>query len=325
VLARILAEMPAVTDERVLVGFDHADDAAVYLLEPGRAIVQTVDFFTPVVDDPRVYGRIAAANAVSDVYAMGGRPLFALSVLAFPEGVVDESVVVEIVQGGAEKLREAGIPVLGGHSVQDQELKFGYCVTGEVNPNRLWTNAGARPGDALILTKPIGTGIITTGVKFGKTPADVLQQAVAVMEELNRTAAETLADFEVHAATDITGCGLAGHAWEMARASRATLSFDARLVPVLPGVPELARKGMLPGGIQSNRAFVGDHVSWNGVSEILQQILFDPQTSGGLLVCCAPAQAMAAVEALHGKSVQAVLVGEVKPGAGAAGRLEFRA
>ena len=182
-----------------------------------------------------------------------------------------------------------------------------------------------RPGDALILTKPIGTGIITTGVKFGKTPADVLQQAVAVMEELNRTAAETLADFEVHAATDITGCGLAGHAWEMARASRATLSFDARLVPVLPGVPELARKGMLPGGIQSNRAFVGDHVSWNGVSEILQQILFDPQTSGGLLVCCAPAQAMAAVEALHGKSVQAVLVGEVKPGAGAAGRLEFRA
>ncbi len=316
--------MPAVTDKRVLVGFDHADDAAVYLLEPGRAIVQTVDFFTPVVDEPALYGKIAAANAVSDVYAMGGRPLFALSVLCFPDGVVDESVIVEIIQGGAEKLQEAGIPVVGGHSVQDQELKFGYCVTGEVNPDRVWTNAGARPADALILTKPLGTGIITTGVKYGKTTPEVLQQAVSVMLELNRAAAETLADYDVHAATDITGCGLAGHAWEMARASRVTLSFDAKAVPVLPGTQELARKGMLPGGIQANRAFIGSRVSWSGVSETLQQILLDPQTSGGLLVSCPLDQTDAAVNRLREKGVAARVVGEVKPDATGGGFLEFR-
>jgi selenide, water dikinase len=300
------------SDPRVLVGFDHADDAAVYLFEPGRAIIQTVDFFTPVVDDPAAYGRIAAANAVSDVYAMGGRPLFALSILGYPDGVLEEDIVIEIVRGGAQKLQEAGIPVVGGHSVQDQEIKFGYCVTGEVDPGRVWTNAGARPGDRLILTKPLGTGIISTGVKYGKTTEAVLQQAVAVMEMLNRTAAEVLAGFEVHAATDVTGCGLAGHAFEMARASRAKLEFQSSALPLLPGVRELAAQGMLPGGILSNRSFIGGAVRWNSTPETLQQIVLDPQTSGGLLASCSPDALEPALASLRERGVEAQAVGHVE-------------
>lgn len=311
-------------DERVLVGFDHADDAAVYLFEPGRAIVQTVDFFTPVVDDPASYGRIAAANAISDVYAMGGRPLFALSVLGFPDGVLEESVVIEIVRGGALKMREAGIPVVGGHSVQDQEIKFGYCVTGEVDPAKVWTNAGARPGDRLLLTKPIGTGIITTGVKFGKTPGDILARAVEVMETLNRTAAEVLQGFDVRGVTDVTGCGLAGHAYEMARASRARLVFETQAIPLLPGVREIAAKRMLPGGIMSNRAFVGAAVRWHDTRELDQQIFLDPQTSGGLLAACSGTDADAALDALRSNGVMAEAVGWVEAVGEGDVLLEFR-
>jgi selenide, water dikinase len=268
-----------------MVGFENADDAGVYVLSEEQALVQTVDFFTPVVDDPDVYGQIAAANALSDVYAMGARPLFALSVVGFaPGGGVDEEVLASILRGGSRKMAEARVPVIGGHSVQDPEIKVGYCVTGTVDPRRVWKNAGARPGDVLFLTKPLGTGIITTGVKFGKTPPAVLDEAVAVMLELSAAAQEAVLDLAVHGATDVTGYGLVGHAFEMARASDATLLIEAAAVPIIEGTAELARKGMLPGGILSNEAYAGSAVAWGSVEAPLRQILLDPQTSGGLLL-----------------------------------------
>jgi selenide, water dikinase len=299
VLARVLADLEVYKDPRVMVGFETADDAGVYLLNEDLALVQTVDFFTPVVDDPHDYGRIAAANALSDIYAMGARPIFALSVVGFaPGGDVDEEVLAAVLRGGAGKMSEARVPVIGGHSVQDPEMKIGYCVTGTVDPRRVWTNAGARPGDVLFLTKPLGTGIITTGVKYGKTPRAVLDRAVGVMLELNSAAQEAVLDLGVHGATDVTGYGLVGHAFEMARASGATLSIEAAAVPLIDGVAPLARKGMLPGGILSNEAYAGSAVDWGGVAEPLRQILLDPQTSGGLLLAVDPADAETAAERL---------------------------
>ena len=308
-LVPILAELPLYADANVLVGFDMADDAGVYLLGPDSALVQTIDFFTPIVDDPTIYGQIAAANALSDVYAMGGRPIFALSVVGFPSGTVDNEVLGEILRGGAQKMVEARVPVIGGHSVQDPEMKFGYAVTGLVHPDRIWTNHGAKPGDDLYLTKPIGSGIVTTGVKFGKTPEAVLEEAVATMLELNGVVAEALSGADVHSATDVTGYGLAGHAWELARASGVTLVLETQAVPLLGGVLELARKGMLPGAIMTNRNYVGTEVRWDGVDELTQQIFLDPQTSGGLLLSL-PKEAAPALAALEGKAHR---IGKVEP------------
>lgn len=271
-------------DPNVLVGFETGDDAGVYLLDEGHVLVQTVDFFTPVVDDPYVYGQIAAANSLSDVYAMGGTPRFALSIVGFPHEKVEEEVLHEILRGGADKMREARAAIIGGHSIQDPEIKFGYCVTGVVERERLYTNSGARSGDRLILTKPLGTGIITTGIKFGKSPAAAVDEAVRWMLQLSAPVKDLMHEHEVHAVTDITGFGLLGHAYEMARASSVSLTLDAGRVPVLKGTEELADQGMLPGGIESNRRFVQDAVSWKGASTLQRQILLDPQTSGGLLI-----------------------------------------
>jgi selenide,water dikinase len=279
ILDQVLPRLPDLKDANVLVGFDTADDAGVYRLAADLALVQTVDFFTPVVDDPYTFGAIAAANALSDVYAMGGRPMTALSILAWPgSGDVDE--LEQILKGGIEKIHEAGCLLLGGHSVNDPEIKFGYAVTGKVHPDRIWTNAGARPGDVLLLTKRIGTGVISTALKRGIARAEHVEAATASMLTLNRKAAEAMEGLEVHGATDVTGFGLLGHAREMALASGVTLEIDSGNVRFLEGALEYARAGALPGGMHNNREFVASCVQ--GSSEV-DDLLYDPQTSGGLL------------------------------------------
>lgn len=310
-LEEALANIQPIADPNVLVGFEKADDAGVYRLSEDLAVVQTVDFFTPVVDDPFVYGKIAAANALSDIYAMGAKPLFALSVVGFPSGTLENSILTEILQGGTSKMNEAQVPVIGGHSVQDQELKFGYCVTGSIRPAEVLTNAGARPGDALFLTKPLGTGIITTGIKFGKASPDVAAAAISVMEELNATAASVLSRVSVHAVTDVTGFGFVGHAFEMARASQVTFQLNAAAVPILKGTSALAGKGMLPKGIQTNERYVGTTVNWGGVGQAERQILLDPQTSGGLLVSVAADAKLELIQKWQSLGVRASEVGRV--------------
>lgn len=282
-----MAQVRGHYDADVLVGYETADDAGVYRLDDKAALVQTVDFFTPIVDDPFVYGQIAAANALSDIYAMGARPRFALSLVGFPEGEMDEDVLVRILAGGAAKLEEARVAIVGGHSIKDKEVKFGYAVTGFVDPTAILTNRGARPGDRLLLTKPLGTGIIATALKNNRCPEDVLNQAVSWMLRLNEAAAACLRHHAVTAVTDVTGYGLAGHAFEMAVAGGVCLELEAAAVPLMSGLEELAAKGHIPGGVETNRAFVGESVDWGGTSNRTRQVLLDPQTSGGLLISAA--------------------------------------
>jgi selenide,water dikinase len=279
-LDQVLARIPRWANENVLVGFDTADDAGVYRLTPECALVQTVDFFTPIVDDAYTFGAIAAANALSDVYAMGGRPISALSILAWPaQGDIDE--LAEILKGGAEKIHEAGCALLGGHSVKDEEVKFGYAVTGLIHPDRIKTNAGAQVGDALIFTKRIGTGVISTALKQGIAKEADVDAAVQQMLKLNREACDAMLAFDVHGCTDVTGFGLIGHAREMALASKVTIEIDPRAVRFLPGAVEYARQGAIPGGLKNNREFASSCV--DGSSEF-DDLLYDPQTSGGLLI-----------------------------------------
>jgi selenide,water dikinase len=279
-LDQVLARIPRWANENVLVGFDTADDAGVYRLSPECALVQTVDFFTPIVDDAYTFGAIAAANALSDVYAMGGRPISALSILAWPaQGDIDE--LAEILKGGAEKIHEAGCALLGGHSVKDEEVKFGYAVTGLIHPDRIKTNAGAQVGDALIFTKRIGTGVISTALKQGIAKEADVDAAVQQMLKLNREACDAMLAFDVHGCTDVTGFGLIGHAREMALASKVTIEIDPRAVRFLPGAVEYARQGAIPGGLKNNREFAASCV--DGSSEF-DDLLYDPQTSGGLLI-----------------------------------------
>ena len=276
----MLAQIPRWANENVLVGFDTSDDAGVYKLTPECALVQTVDFFTPIVDDAYTFGAIAAANAVSDVYAMGGKPISALSILAWPaKGDVDE--LAEILKGGAEKIHEAGCALLGGHSVKDDDIKFGYAVTGTIHPERIKTNAGARAGDVLVFTKRIGTGVISTALKQGIARETDVQAAVNSMLTLNRRACEAMLAFDVHGCTDVTGFGLIGHAREMALASSVTLEIDPRKIQFLPGAEEYARQGAIPGGLHNNREFAASSVE--GSSDY-DDLLYDPQTSGGLLI-----------------------------------------
>ena len=312
-LERVLSSIDVFVDPKVIVGYEKADDAGVYSLTDDIAIVQSIDFFTPVVDDPFQYGQIAAANSLSDIYAMGGVPRFALSVVAFPAGEIDEKILADMVRGGSEKMKEARVAVIGGHSVQDREIKFGYCVTGTVNPQKVYTNAGATPGDVLVLTKPLGTGIVATGIKFGKTTARIAEDAIQWMLQLNGYVQGRLKKFAVHAVTDITGCGLMGHAYEMARASDVTVVFEANQIPVLDGVEELARKKMLPGGIESNRRYVGGSISWDEVSPLRQKILLDPQTSGGLLVSLPQEEGVRLCRELEEEGYHGRLVGRVLP------------
>jgi selenide,water dikinase len=283
----VLSDIPAPTDDRVLIDFRTADDAGVYLWEGGPALVQTVDFFTPIVDDPYTFGQIAAANAVSDIYAMGGRPLTALAIAAFPKEGLDPQTIRAIFLGGFDKLREAGVSLLGGHTVQDPEIKFGYAVTGAIDPARVLSNAGAQPGDVLFLTKPLGTGIVGTAIKFDRVEPSIAAEAVRSMQRLNRAAAEALQALPkglIHACTDVTGFGLIGHATEMARASGVTLAIDARSVPTFVGVRAMANANR-SGGMGSNQEHFGDGVRVDaGVEAALELVLYDPQTSGGLLI-----------------------------------------
>ena len=280
----MLASLPRVTNANVLVGFDTADDAGVYKLTPECALVQTVDFFTPIVDDPFTFGAIAAANSLSDVYAMGGVPVSALSILCYPaKGDLDD--LEAILKGGMEKMREAGCIVLGGHSVSDDEIKFGYAVTGTVHPERVKTNAGARAGDAFVLTKRLGTGVIGTALKRGIARDEDVRAAVDSMLTLNRRACEAMLALEVHGCTDVTGFGLIGHAREMALASGVTIEIEAAGVPFLPGAEEYARLGAIPGGLKNNREFASCAVELaRELAPEVETLLYDPQTSGGLLI-----------------------------------------
>jgi selenide,water dikinase len=312
----VLGDIPVSSDDRVLVDFRTADDAGVYRLDERRALVQTVDFFTPIVDDPIAYGRIAGANALSDVYAMGGRPLTALAVACFPKDA-ERSVLADIFRGGLQALAEAGVALLGGHTVQDQEIKFGYAVTGEVEPGRVWSNAGARPDDVLILTKPLGTGVVATAIKFNRAPEAIAAAAIESMVRLNRSAAEALSSLPqtaVHACTDITGFGLIGHATEMAKASGCVLAIDVDRVPLLPGALDLVEHNT-PGGGRTNQEFFGEGVSGGaGLDPRRLQLLYDPQTSGGLLAALAPGEATAALDALARGGVEAHPIGTVQSG-----------
>jgi selenide,water dikinase len=307
----VLGALTADTNPRVLLDYRTSDDAGVYKLDDDRALVQTVDFFTPIVDDPMAYGRIAAANALSDVYAMGGRPLTALAIAAFPKDG-DPDVLATIFRGGLIALQEAGVALLGGHTVQDAEIKFGYAVTGEVHPARVWTNAGARPGDLLLLTKPLGTGVIATAIKFDRAPGRAVECAIRSMTTLNRAAAESLAAMRsaVHACTDITGFGLIGHATEMARASGCTVEIDVNAVPVLDGALDLLEHNT-PGGARTNREHFGAGVAAMHGQSPRAQLLYDPQTSGGLLIAIAAAARSAALDALTAGGATAWVIGEV--------------
>jgi len=308
-------------DDRVLVDFRTSDDAGVYKWDETTALVQTVDFFTPVVDDPYIFGQIAAANALSDVYAMGGRPLTALAIAAFPQELVDEGIVADVFRGGFDKLREAEVVLLGGHTVQDREIKFGYAVTGIVHPARVLTNAGARPGDAVVLTKPIGTGVIATAIKHQRAPRAAVDAAVAAMVTLNRAAAgvlEALPAGAVRACTDVTGFGLIGHAAEVANASGVTVRINSAAVPLLPGALELARHNR-SGGLGTNEAFFKPGLRVEApVAEDLLALLYDPQTSGGLLVVADPAGAADLLSALRAAGVAGVRIGTIVARADAA-------
>lgn len=280
ILDQVLPLLPRVADPNLLVGFDTADDAGVYRLTPELAIVQTVDFFTPMVDDPFTFGAIAAANALSDVYAMGGKPLTALSILAWPAGhkLAD---LEAILKGGTSKIHEAGAVVVGGHSVNDPEIKFGFAVTGVIHPDKIKTNCAARPGDTLVFTKRIGTGIISTALKRGIASDAHVNGAIASMLRLNRDAAAAMDGLEVHSITDVTGFGLLGHAREMAIGSKVTIEIDASRVRFLDGAQEYAAAGAIPGGLNNNREFVESCVESAGA---VDPLLYDPQTSGGLLI-----------------------------------------
>lgn len=316
VLDLMLAGLPVQRDANLLVGFDHRDDATVYRLPSGEAIVQTVDFFTPVVDDPYDYGAIAAANSLSDVYAMNGRPLFALNICAFPKGISPD-VWREVLRGGADKAIDADVIVAGGHTIDDTEPKYGMVVTGIVNPETMWSNIGARSGDVLLLTKPLGMGILTTALKNELVTAGQITPAVDWMKTLNKHAQLALAECGIRAATDITGNGLLGHAAEVARASKVRFTISASALPVIDLALPLAEQGKVPGGTKMNRLYLGDFVKVDAsVSTALQWIMYDAQTSGGLLVCVPKERLAQAVASLQSNGVFFAEIGDVSTGEG---------
>ncbi len=311
-LSEVLRSLPAsVPSPNLLVGIDTSDDAGVYKLSDELALVQTVDFFTPIVDDPYSFGQVAAANAISDIYAMGGKPLTALNIVAFPIKTLDKSVLADILRGAGDKMKEAGITLVGGHSIDDNEPKFGLAVTGTIHPDKVRTNAGAKPGDRLILTKPIGVGILTTSIKKDKLSPEEVSRVTEVMAALNKTAAETMEPYDVHACTDVTGFGLMGHALEMAKGSGVGIRINSADVPVLPRVRELAEAGFVPGGTKNNFAHVRDSIRFaDSLDEIGQWILCDAVTSGGLLIAVAGNQAEELLGRLKQAGVEAGIIGE---------------
>jgi selenide, water dikinase len=279
-------------DPNLLVGFDKADDAGVYRLRDDLALVQTLDFFTPIVDDPFDYGRIAALNSINDVWAMGGTPVTALAITCFPKKGVDFAILQEIMRGGLSVLTENKVALVGGHSVDNEQIMFGYSVTGVIDPNKVATNAGAQPGDVIILTKPIGTGVISTGIKRAKASPGVVEESITTMLTSGKYAAEAIAKFDVKGATDVTGFALLGHAWEMACASNVTIEIDSSHVPLINGALELAAAGLMTGADKTNREYVGQDVSLNeGIDPNNIKLFFDPQTAGGLLLAIAEVKA----------------------------------
>jgi selenide,water dikinase len=326
VLDTVLGKLARQQDPNVLVGFDHADDAGVYLLTPETALVQTVDFFTPIVDDPYTFGQIAATNALSDVYAMGGRPLTSLALVCFPEKG-DIEILERILAGGLSKMMEAGCTVVGGHSIRDDETKFGYSVTGVVHPKRVLANQGAQPGDRLLFTKSLGTGVISTAIKKGVAKQSWIDATIKSMTTLNKIAADIVIRANdqrrttndapsVHALTDVTGFGLIGHAREMALASNVSLAFYYANIPVLDGALDCIRAGYIPGGLNANRDFAECLVEYDeSVPSDLRTLLFDPQTAGGLLISVSAEDADPLTAALLAAGVPAVEIGEVLPAA----------
>lgn len=315
-LREVLHNLPETKkDPNLLVGLDTGDDAGVYKLTDDLAIVQTLDFFTPIVDDPYDFGQVAAANALSDVYAMGGAPITALNIVAFPIFNLDKAILTEILKGASDKVQEAGCNLVGGHSIDDQEPKFGLSVTGTIHPDRIRTNAGAKSGDKLILTKPIGVGISTTALKRGLLTDEEIARVTKVMSTLNKDAAEVMTDFDVHACTDVTGFGLLGHLSEMAAESHQALTIYKDEVPVLSRVRELAEDGVVPGGSKNNLKHVIDVVHFaDDIDEIDQIILADAVTSGGLLMSVAEQDVDPMMAALKSKGIQAHVIGEVADG-----------
>jgi len=314
-LTQVLRHVLPVEDPNALVGMSTGDDAAVYRLADDRALVVTADFFTPIVDDPYDFGRIAATNALSDVYAMGGRPLFVLNLVGFPRKLLAEGLLDEILRGGSEVTRSIGVPTLGGHSIDDAEPKYGLVAVGEVDPRKMVTNAGARPGDRLVLTKPIGSGVIATAIKKGEVTSDVVAEAVEVMATLSAAPAEAMTAAGVVAATDVTGFGLLGHLRSMLRASEAAANIYSDAVPIMRGAANLVAAGHIPGGTKRNREDTADDVGFaDSVDETTRVLLADAQTSGGLLMCVPPEALDALLDDLDGRSPVAAVIGEVVEG-----------
>ena len=306
------------TIPEILVGYEGADDAGVYQLAEDLALVQTVDFFSPIVDDPFIFGQIAAANALSDVYAMGGKPLTALAIVGFPSNRAEPATLRDIMAGGLDKLNESGVALLGGHSVKDDEVKFGYAVTGTIDPRDVLQNKNASVGDRVLLTKPIGTGLISTALKKGEADANHVEAASRMMVETNRAAAGAVQGSAVRAMTDITGFGLLGHALEVARASNLTIEFDHARVPILDGALEYSSRGFCAGGLKNNREFFSADVEWGEtVSEDYRNLLFDPQTSGGLLVFAPQTEAEEIIRRFDAAGVVAVEIGQAREISGA--------
>lgn len=312
-LTQVLRQLPKQDPvPELLVGNETSDDAGVYQLTDDIALIQTVDYFTPVVDDPYMFGQIAAANALSDVYAMGGEPKTVLNIVGYPIQKLGPDMLVEILRGAADKVKEAGAVTVGGHSVDDQEPKFGLSVTGIVHPEKVWKNVGAKPGDALVLTKPIGVGILTTGIKRGAVTAEQEQLVTETMAMLNKIAAETLSAFQPHAVTDVTGFGLLGHGSEMARGSDVSFEISFSQVPLLNGTVELAKNGVVPGGSKSNHKWLQNDIVYEDILPEEQLVLCDAVTSGGLLVSLLEAEAEQYVQQLRSKGIaQAAIVGRV--------------
>ena len=314
-LAQVLSELNTFIKDKTTIGFETSDDAAVYKLSDGNLLVQSVDFFTPIVDDPFTFGQIAASNAVSDIYAMGGKPIFALNVVGFPSDDLPNSVLTDILKGGASIANKAGFPILGGHTIKDKEPKYGMVVTGIVKPENLTKNDTAQPGDVLVLTKPLGSGILTTGIKNNLVDDETINTVSNVMKALNKSASDAMTEVGVNACTDVTGFGLLGHLLEMCKASRVTANLNLNNIPFLDGVSELAQKNVIPGGSKNNLKFVSKDVSFSkNISSFQQLMLADAQTSGGLLISVSKNKVNDLIHELKNRdTLESAIIGEIKP------------
>ena len=311
-MAQVLCHLPKTYDKDLIVGFDSSDDAAVYRINEELAIIQTLDFFTPIVDDPYLFGQIAATNSLSDIYAMGGEPKLAMNIVCFPD-CLDPSVLTEILRGGYDKVAEAGALLVGGHSVSDDEPKYGLSVTGFVDPSRVFTNSNAKPGDVLVLTKPLGLGIINTAIKGGIIDQPTYEEATKIMTTLNRYAKEAMDQVDkINSVTDITGFGLLGHGYEMAKGSGVSIKFNSQGIPLISNAKEFASMGLVPAGAYSNKKYIGDHVYFNdNVPEVMRDLLYDPQTSGGLMISVPKELADELMLALEKSPTKYAIIGEV--------------